>query len=85
MKKKMIVLAILLLSASFAPSLDADCPPQQPLDNSIWCRARCQSTGWCQWSLAYNATDSCFSGTDNNCTQLNPPHCQCTSGSMPLF
>lgn len=85
MRMKIVVLALLLLSLSAAPSLNADCPPTQPLDPDVFCRARCQATGWCQWSLAYNSTDSCYVGTDNNCTQLNPAHCQCTSGSLPLF
>jgi hypothetical protein len=85
MRIKVVAWVLFLLAASLAPSLEADCPPNTPLDFSVWCQAHCKSTGWCEWSLAHQPSDSCFSGTDNNCTQLQSPHCQCTTGSLALF
>jgi hypothetical protein len=88
MRKKIALLAILLLSASFALSLNAeDCVGDpRKRDMNIICRAQCQGTGWCQWSLAYQPGDTCYADPVSGvCSQLNPPSCQCTQGSLPLF
>lgn len=86
MRKKLVLLAVLLLCTSFTPFANAACAPGEPLDPNVWCQAMCNTTTtWCEWSLVHKPTDSCYDGAGWGCSQMAETHCQCESDSLSLF
>ena len=87
MLKKLAALALVVLTASVAASVNATCPPDHGFDPYVICRSRCNyQTTWCVVSQAYAYTDSsCADSGSGSCAQLPETHCQCNRASLALF